>query len=195
MSRALKKSPGSFIDPEKKGSTEDPESQEQLDVVKENENSNRSRGNEEEEDSTEIPDLPRYVPQVKEKEETTEIRIQEPIPVYSPEVAPIVKDKEEITKIDPTESPTQDVLPVYAPEEGAPTIEDAEIDPTEIYPSKEELLSLNSPDQAPSFEDPQGEVNLTTEALPIYYNDRVSITSQCKYRQLFFNADVHVQCH
>ena len=186
MSRALQNSPGSFIDPAKKGSTEKHESQEQLDVMKENENSNRSRGNEEEEDSTEIPDLPRYVPQVKEKEETTEIRIQEPIPVYSPEVAPIVKDKEEITKIDPTESPTQDVLPVYAPEEEAPTIEDAEIDPTEIYPTtKEELLPLNSPDQAPSVEDPQGEINITTEALSIYKNDRVSIILQCKYPKLF----------
>ena len=71
MSRALQQPP----DPAKKGgesSTEEHESGEQLDIVEENFNHfNRSRGREE--DSTEIPDLPRYSPQVKVKEEITEL--------------------------------------------------------------------------------------------------------------------------
>ena len=188
MSRALQQPPGGFIDPAKKGgegSTEELESGEQLDIVEENFNHvNRSRGRGEGEDSTEIPDLPRYSPQVKVKEEITEldqteIQTKELLPVYSPEADSIVKEKEEITEIDATESPTQELLPVSSPEE-VPSIEDAEIDLRETGPTQE-LFPLYSPEQAPSVEDPQKEINLTTEAVPIFYNDRVSIILQFNF--------------
>ena len=150
-SRALQDSPGSFAVPEKKGkegSTEELESQEQLDIVKENDQSNSSRGREEEEedDSTEIPDLPTYFPQVKNTEEIT----QELLPVYVSEVAPVDKDKEEIIETKPTENPTQDLSSVYSPEE-AQSIEESEIKPTERPP--QDVLPLYSPEKDPSVVD------------------------------------------
>lgn len=197
MSRALQHSPSEV------------ESGEKLDIVKESDYFNRSRGREKEEDSIELPDLPRYSPRVKDKEEITEtdqteIQTQAILPVSSPKPSSIVKETEEVGKIDTTEIPTPASLPVYSPEE-APDIEDPDKDLRETTPSKEllplyspekapniedaetrettpaqELLPLYSPEQAPtpSVEDPQEEINLTTEPVPIYFNDRVSIILQ-----------------
>ena len=161
-SRALQDSPGSFVTPAKRG-REDPdeelESPEELDIVQASVNSSRSAGGQdkeegqEEEDSTESPDLPEYIPQVtlspgKDEEKTGEI-----VPLIIDEIDPakseidpkVVETTLRISEIDPTESPTQELLSVYSPEE------------------------------APSIED-QREDNLTTEAGPSSFNDRVSIT-------------------
>ena len=161
-SRALQDSPGSFVTPAKRG-REDPdeelESPEELDIVQASVNSSRSAGGQEEQDSTESPDLPKYIPQVtlspvKDEEETDEID-----PLIIDEIDPakseiVVETTLRISEIDPTESPTQELLSVYSPEE------------------------------APSIEEDQGEDNLTTEAGPSSFNDRVSITfltrSPCK---------------
>ena len=155
-SRALQDSPGSFVTPAKRG-REDPdeelESPEELDFVQASVNSSRSAGGQEEEDSTESPDLPKYFPQVtlspvKDEEETGEIDpliIDEIDPAKSEIDPKVVETTLRISEIDPTESPTQELLSVYSPEE------------------------------APSIED-QGEDNLTTEAGPSSFNDRVSIT-------------------
>ena len=161
-SRALQDSPGSFVTPAKRG-REDPneelESPEELDIVQASVNSSRSAGGQdkeegqEEEDSTESPDLPKYIPQVtlspvKDEEETGEIEpliIDEIDPAKSEIDPKVVETTLRISEIDPTESPTQELLSVYSPEE------------------------------APSIED-QKEDNLTTEAGPSSFNDRVSIT-------------------
>ena len=156
-SRALQDSPGSFVTPAKRG-REDPdeelESPEELDFVQASVNSSRSAGGQEEEDSTESPDLPKYIPQVtlspvKDEEETGEIDpliIDEIDPAKSEIDPKVVETTLRISEIDPTESPTQELLSVYSPEE------------------------------APSVEEGQGEDNLTTEAGPSSFNDRVSIT-------------------
>ena len=156
-SRALQDSPGSFVTPAKRG-REDPdeelESPEELDFVQASVNSSRSAGEQEEEDSTESPDLPKYIPQVtlspvKDEEETDEIDpliIDEIDPAKSEIDPKVVETTLRISEIDPTESPTQELLSVYSPEE------------------------------APSIEEDQKEDNLTTEAGPSSFNDRVSIT-------------------
>ena len=156
-SRALQDSPGSFVTPAKRG-REDPdeelESPEELDIVQASVNSSRSAGGQEEEDSTESPDLPKYIPQitlipVKDEEETGEIEpliIDEIDPAKSEIDPKVVETTLRISEIDPTESPTQELLSVYSPEE------------------------------APSIEEDQKEDNLTTEAGPSSFNDRVSIT-------------------
>ena len=156
-SRALQDSPGSFVTPAKRG-REDPdeelESPEELDFVQASVNSSRSAGGQEEEDSTESPDLPEYLPQVtlipvKDEEETGEIEpliIDEIDPAKSEIDPKVVETTLRISEIDPTESPTQELLSVYSPEE------------------------------APSIEEDQKEDNLTTEAGPSSFNDRVSIT-------------------
>ena len=160
-SRALQDSPGSFVTPAKRG-REDPdeelESPEELDIVQASVNSSRSaggqdnEGGQDKEDSTESPDLPKYIPQVTlspVKDETDEIDpliIDEIDPAKSEIDPKVVETTLRISEIDPTESPTQELLSVYSPEE------------------------------APSIEEDQREDNLTTEAGPSSFNDRVSIT-------------------